>query len=183
MRRLALAALCAAGPAYAQDAPVTVPTRDVDVLYHAAAGGQAVDQRYRYRAVDQKVRVDTPTPGLYMIGDQRARTVAMVSDGDRGVVDMKLQGGGGPGGFSPGQSFTRMGADTVAGVACTEWQTLDTRGQPVQACFTADGVLLRARRGAAVLVQARRVIYGPLDPALFVVPPGYNHVAAPEPRR
>jgi len=95
---------------------------------------------------------------------------------------MKLQGGG-PGGFSPGQSFARKGDDAVAGVACTEWQTVDSRGQPVLACFTADGVLLRARRGAAVLVEARRVTYGPLDPALFVVPPGYNHVAPPEPRR
>ena len=74
--------------------------------------------------------------------------------------------------------FTRRGTDTVAGLACTEWETLDTQGLPTLACFTADGVLLRARRGAAVFVEAVQVSYGPPDPAAFVVPPSYKHSGA-----
>lgn len=180
MKRLLLALLCAAAQAAAQDAPVTTPTRDVDVTYRSAAGPEVVQQRSRYRAADGKLRLDTPSPGFYMIVDARAHTMAMVSDNDRGVVDMKIRSGVAPGGFAPGQSFTRRGADVVAGLACTEWQTVDTKGQPVLACFTADGVLLRARRGATVLVEAAKVTYGGFDPAVFAIPPGYAHVQAPE---
>jgi hypothetical protein len=180
MKRLALGLICVAIPASAQDGPVTTPTRDVDVLYRTAAGPQVLEQRSRYRVADGKLRLDTPSPGLYMIVDQRARTMAMVSDRDHGVVDMRLRGNTAPGGFAPGQRFTRGGPDAVAGVPCTEWQTLDTQGQPVLACYTADGVLLRARRGGTVLVEATRVSYGQLDPAAFTVPPGYAHAQTPE---
>jgi len=179
---LGLLLLCASVPAWAQEAPVTTPTRDVDVMYRSTAGSQVLEQRSRYRAADGKLRLDTPSPGLYMIVDQRARTMAMVSDPDRGVVDVKFRGNVGPGGFTGGQGFTRQGADRVAGLPCTEWQTTDRQGQAVSACFTADGVLLRARRGATVLVEATRVTYGPLDPAAFTVPPSYSHAAAPERR-
>ena len=34
--------------------------------------------------------------------------------------------------------------------------------------------MLRARRGATVVVEATRVAYGPVDPAAFTVPPGYQ---------
>ena len=181
-RPLLVLALAGAGPlAYGQDRPATSPVRDVDVTYRAGQGAHATEQRSRFRASDQKLRLDTPTPGVYMIVDQRARTMAMVSDADRGVVDMPLAGapGGAPGGLgAAGQAFTRRGADQVAGLACTEWETLDTQGQPTIACFTADGVLLRARRGAQVIVLATRVAYGPQDPAVFTVPAAYAHAAA-----
>ena len=75
----------------------------------------------------------------------------------------------------------RRGQDQVAGLPCTEWETRDSQGQPALTCFTADGVMLRARRGAAVLAIATRVAYGPMDPALFNAPPGYNHVAKAAP--
>jgi hypothetical protein len=180
--RAAALLLLAASPAWAQDRPATTPSRDVDVTYQAGVGPAAVEQRSRFRAADQKLRLDTPSPGLYMIVDQRARTMAMVSESDRGVVDMALKSSAIPGlvtgpAGAP-QSFTRRGEDKVAGLACTEWETIDSQGQPTLACFTGDGVLLRARRGAQVLVVATRVAYGPHDPAVFSVPAGYNHVAA-----
>ena len=67
-------------------------------------------------------------------------------------------------------------ADTVAGLPCIEWETRDLQGQAALACFTADGVMLRVRRGQVVLAVATRVAYGPIDPALFAVPPGYARV-------
>jgi hypothetical protein len=182
MRLLVLALCAAAGPALAQDGPLTTPTRDVDVMYRSTTGSRTVEQRSRYRAADGKLRLDTPSPGLWMIVDPHAHTVAMVSDGDRGVVDMRLRGPVGPGGFAAGQAFTRQRETTVAGLACTEWQAVDRQGEAVVACFTADGILLRARRAGTVLVQAVRVSYGPLDPAAFTIPLGYAHSAAPERR-
>lgn len=157
---------------------MTAPIRDVDVTYQAKEGGQTVEQRSRFRASDQKLRLDTPSPGFYMIVDQQARTMALVSDPDRGVVDMRLPGAMGMGGMAPGQSYVRQGLDVVAGLSCVEWDTQDNRGLPTTACFTADGVLMRARRGAQVIVVATRVTYLPQDDAVFRVPDAYAHVAA-----
>ena len=176
MRLVLVLTMALAAPAFAQDRPVTTPLRDVDVVYRSSASGKTLEQRSRFRAADQMLRLDTPTPGLYMIVNQRAHTVAMVSDPDRGVVDMPFQGTAVPGGLVGGQAFTRRGADEVAGLPCTEWETLDNLGQTILACFTADGVMLRARKGAQVLVAATRVAYGPHDPAVFTVPQAYSHV-------
>jgi len=57
-------------------------------------------------------------------------------------------------------------------VPCTEWQTAKSTGRAVTVCMTADGVLLRARADNAVLVQAVRVSYGPIDPSVFAIPAG-----------
>jgi len=169
------------GPALAQDRPPTTPTRDVDVTYQAGQGDKMVQQRSRFRASDQRLRVDTPTPGVYAIVDYRARTLAMVSDAEHAVLDMPAPASAVPGGVpagQPGASFVRRGEDQVAGLACTEWETADTAGLPTLACFTGDGVMLRARRGAQVLVVAARVAYGVQDPAAFTVPPGYAHTSS-----
>ncbi len=176
---MALATAC--GPAWAQDRPPATPTRDVDVTYRAGQGDKVVQQRSRFRASDQRLRVDTPTPGVYAIVDYRARTLAMVSDAEQAVLDMPAPAGAVPGGLPAGQagaSFIRRGADQVAGLACTEWETTDTAGLPTLACFTDDGVMLRARRGAQVLVVAARVAYGVQDPAAFTIPPGYAHTSS-----
>ena len=122
------------------------------------------------------MRLDTPTPGVYFIVDYLAHTLAMVSDRDRGVIDMPAPALGLPGQATPGRAgFVRRGAGQVAGLPCTEWETLDLEGKPTLACFTEDGVLLEARRGAKVLVQATRVDYGALNAAAFVVPASFSH--------
>ncbi len=168
-----MAALCAIpGLACAQDRPAALPTRDVDVTYRSEQAGQVLEQRTRFAG--QLMRLDTPTPGLYMIVDYRAHQMSMVSDADRGVLEMKLPPGFGPAGPAAAASgFVRRGQDQVAGLGCTEWEARDSQGQPALTCFTEDGVLLRARRGAQVLAIATRVAYGPMDPAIFAVPAGY----------
>lgn len=180
VRATLLAALAVCTTAAADERPATVPTRDVDVTYRAGQGDQAVLQRSRWSAEGKKLRLDTPTPGVYAIMDYAAQTLAMVSDAERGVLDLPpppggLPGPGGAGRGTPNTVFTRRSPGRVAGLPCTEWETLDTMGQPTIACFTDDGVLLEARRGAQVLVQAVRVSFGALDPAAFVVPPSYRH--------
>ncbi len=55
--------LCVPAPALAQERPATAPTRDVDVLYRATVGGRAIEQRSRFGVAEQKLRLDTPSPG------------------------------------------------------------------------------------------------------------------------
>ncbi len=176
---LPLVAVSMAMPAVADpDRPVTTPTRDVDVTYRAGEGDKAVIQRSRWSAGGQKMRLDTPTPGVYVIVDYAARTLAMVSDRDHGVLDLPAPPGAMPGQAVPSSTaFTRRGDSKVAGLSCSEWETTDTQGQATLACFTDDGVLLEARHGEQVLVQATRVAYGTLDASAFVVPQSYSHEA------
>ncbi len=176
----ALAAVVAAAPAWAQaDRPLTTPTRDVDVVYRASAGGQQVEQRSRFAVQAKKLRIDTPSPGLYVIVDREAKTMDMVSEADRGVVEMPYDPARTVGGVRPDGAYVRGGTDAVAGIPCTEWRTTDSGARPVLVCMTADGVLLRARTGTDVLVQAVRVAYGPIDPGVFRIPPGYARATPP----
>ena len=159
-----------------QDRPPAMPTRDVDVTYRAGQGDQTVIQRSRWSADARKLRVDTPTPGVYVIGDYNARTLMMVSEPAHGVLDMDLAADGLPGqAVSGGAGFMRRGGSQVAGLPCTQWETSDRQGQATLACYTEDGVLLEARHGAQVLVQATRVVYGAVDAATFAVPRSYSH--------
>jgi len=160
--------------ALAQPHPPTLPTRDVDVTYRTGA----LEQRWRFRAADQKLRLDPPTQGVYMILDYSAHRMVMVNDTERATIDAPAPART-PFGAPLGAGTVRHGTDRVAGLECTEWETGDTAGQPTLACFTADGVMLRARRGDAVLVEADRVAYGPLDDALFVVPASYHRGGRP----
>ena len=173
MMRAALISLCLAGAAAAQERPVITPTRDVDVTYRAGA----VEQRMRWLAAEQRLRIDPPGSDLYMLVDYHARRMQMVRPSDQKVVDLPTPA------TLPGQPpagrYARGGAASVAGLACTEWQTRDAAGDPATVCFTPDGVMLRAVRGGAVLVEAQRVAYGPQDAALFRIPPGYATIAPP----
>lgn len=173
--------LLIATPALAAEKPVTRPTRDVDVTYRAEVGGKPMQQRIRVAAAAGKTRIDTPSPGLYMLVNRGAGTMDMVSDGDRGVIQLPYDPAR-VGGAPEGAAYQRIGTDVVAGLSCTEWRTTDTAGHAVTACFTADGVLLRARAGTHILVQAASVAYGPLDPAIFAVPAGYQRTSAPVPK-
>lgn len=179
VRTVLLAMLAAAPgvapiPALSQDRPATTPTRDVDVTYRATAGDQAVEQRSRWSAETRKMRLDTPTPGVYLIVDYAQRRMSMVNDAERAVLDLPPPPDGLLGAAEAG-SYIRRGPGQVAGLGCTNWETLDTDGKVALACFTDDGVLLEARRGAQVLVQAVRVAYGRLDGETFTVPPAYAH--------
>ncbi len=171
-----LLALLLAGlplPASAEDQPTPLPTRDVDVSYRsqpAGPGGPAIEQRSRFSAAQQRTRLDMPTPGLFSIMDYRSRTLDIVSESDRKILETA---GARP---SAAVAYQRRGDDQVAGLPCTEWEALDSVGQPAVTCFTADGVLLRVRRGTMVLAVATRVTYAAQPAALFQVPDGYERV-------
>ena len=158
------------------DGPPTLPTRDVDVTYQTNPGGPAsglvVEQRSRFSAAAQRTRLDMPTPGRFSILDYRTHTLSIVSQADRKVLETH--------GPPTGQgTYIRRGQDQVAGLPCTEWEIPDSVGRPALTCFTADGVMLRARRGPQILAVATHVTYAPQSPDLFTVPQDFDHVPPP----
>jgi hypothetical protein len=162
------------------DQPLLRPSHDVDVTYRAVAqGGRELQQRVRWLAAAQTMRIDPPAPGLHVIIDYVARRMSVVRDATRSVVEMAAPDnpGGIVDGSKPASGFVRQGEATVAGQACTEWQTLDREAQPVLVCITTDGVLLRAATAGEVRVSAVSVQYGPQDPAAFRVPADYERHA------
>lgn len=176
MRRLALALACVCGSAMAEAPPAVQPTRDVDVTYKVpvpSAPGTALLQRLRWNASRRQQRVDLPTSGNWMVVDFAAHRMAMVRDQTREVIDLPAPRSADlPGG---GSGYSRRGDASVAGIACTEWRTIDTQGQETLACYTADGVLLRARAGDRVLMEAVSVNYTAQDAAVFQTPADYTH--------
>ncbi len=181
MRLLLLLAFVAVSPAWAQERPETTPTRDVDVVYMAVANGKPVEQRSRFAPAAGKIRIDTPSPGLYVIVNRQAHTMDMVSGGDRSVLEMPYDPARTVGGVPGDRAWTRLGRDVVAETPCAEWQSRDQAGHVTTICVTSDGVLLRARSGANVMVQAVRVAYGPIEPSVFAIPPEFRRREARAP--
>lgn len=158
------------------DQPLLRPSRDVDVTYRAPApqGGKQIEQRVRWLAASQTMRIDPPSPGLHVIIDYLTRRMSVVQDATRTVVEMAAPNSTvGMIGSETHTTFVRHGEATVAGQACTEWQTLDQEAHPTLVCITEDGVLLRAGTADQVRVSAVSVRYAPQDPATFRVPADY----------
>ena len=174
-----LAALLCAG---ADDPPALRPTRDVDVTYALdAGGGPALHERLRWSVTTRALRLDPPSAGLYVIIDLAARHMSTVRVADRSVIETAAPANlvGVP---DSAAGALRQGEDMIAGLACTEWQIKDAVGQATLVCLTQDGVLLRARARGRTLLSAEAVRYGPLDPALFQVPPDYARRSLGTPR-
>jgi hypothetical protein len=133
----------------------------------------------RWLAATQTMRIDPPGRGMYVIIDHLARRMSVVREATRSVIDMAAPDNAAAAlGGVTAAGYTRRGGATVAGIPCTEWQTLDRVARPVLVCLTADGVLLRAGTPEQERVSAISVRYAPQDPALFRVPEGYEHHAA-----
>lgn len=172
-------------PALAQDRPAVSPTRDVDVTYRIEGPNGPLEQRLRWAADSGKLRIDPPSPGLYVIIDKKAGRTETVRDLERAVlqVDGATPPGGGLPGAGPASRFIRRGTAEIAGLGCTLWETDDSDGKPTLVCLTVDGVLLRAQRSAAqggrVLAEATHVQYGHQDSSLFRAPAEYRRIIAP----
>jgi hypothetical protein len=105
----------------------------------------------------------------WMVLDFRSHRMSLVHDGSHEVLDAPAPP------EANGTGFARAGDDVVAKVACTLWRTVDTRGAATLACYTSDGVLLRASSGGKVVMEAVSVVYAAQDASLFQPPAGYVH--------
>ncbi len=159
--------------------PVLFPVRDVTVDYDIRPAGQpARDAEVAIAAGGVRLRVISPDLPTTFFVDRRAGTAAIalpflrmysvVKIGDADVERTVLRNA----------AFSRGGERRIAGLACTEWHAVSPQGT-AEGCLTDDGVLLAGsavskRRGALGEVRARRVSYGPIDPADLVVPPDFH---------
>ncbi len=178
MRLLLLAVLVLTSPALAQPGPAVQPTRDVDVTYRVPVPGAAdtfLLQRLRWSAAHRQQRVDLPTSGNWMVLDFDAHRMALVHDDSREVIELPSPQSAEQRGAGAG--YTRVATSSVAGLPCTEWRTVDTRGHETLACYTDDGVLLRATAGARTLMEAVHVSYEAQAASLFQTPAGYARQA------
>ncbi len=168
-------ALLLACTAHAEDRPLTQPTRDVDIIYRVAGPDAPLEQRLRWGISQGKLRVDPPSPGLYMVIDTQTHVMQAVREGDHSVVQIDGGAQGLPG-AAPAGRFTRGDAAVVVGLGCTQWQTTDISGHKVTICMTADGVMLRAEADGVVLAEATTVLFATLPEAVFRVPSDYKKI-------
>ena len=165
-----------AGPGAVGDRPVLRPLHDVDVIYALdAGGGTTLQERMRWDVASKRLRIEPPTAELYVIIDFSARRMSTVRLGDKLVLETMAPDNTAGVPDAAAAAAVRQGTDTVAGLACTEWDMTDAAGEVVRLCLTSDGVLLRAYSDGRRLLSAETVHYGPVDATLFEVPAGYRH--------
>ena len=162
----------------AEEPPVLLPTRDVDITYSVTRAGQPrLRERVRWLAADQLERMDGPD-GSATIFDRKAREITLLTPKNR--TYRKLEGSPrGPIEPESGAALTRGGEAKVAGLRCTEW-SWNEDGRTRTVCATPDGVLLRLTVDGRTVVEALAVRYHKQKPDLFEAPPGYDPALAPE---
>ncbi len=162
--------------ALAADAPALTPSRDVAVIYQTQQGATLLEQHMRWSAASRRMRIDPPTPGMFLLVDYAGHRMDIVREAERSVLEMDapstMPGIGAP----MASAYARGGDDAIAGIPCVEWTATGRQGQSI--CVTADGVLLRVRFGTRVVATAAEVRYEPQDPALFRIPAGYAKTKA-----
>jgi hypothetical protein len=171
--------------AAAQERPLLRPSRDVEAAYRvqsAGSNGQAETRTVRMYWTGQGSRMRLETegqPGFVLIDfDHQRATMVMLAR--KIYAEMKFDAEHAPGlHIPPGATVDRVGSDTVAGIACTEWQIKGSQGGGT-ACITNDGLLLRVRGsqpGEPVALEAVSVTYAPQPASLFTLPDGLRQVA------
>ncbi|WP_239020210.1 hypothetical protein [Novacetimonas pomaceti] len=171
--------------ASAGEAPFVTPQHDVDVTYtiYPPHDAQAtMTQRMRWSEAKMTQRIDPGNTGTYMITDYRDRTLTVIDPDRRMKTVIPAPGAASvdPSRRAEG-SWLRTGSATVAGHACTLWQTSDTDQRPSEICYTDDGVMLEVVRDGKVMVEATSIATIPQDSAVFDVPSGLKEVHAAHP--
>ena len=194
MSRLAVAAALAAALAaapwavLAQSPPLTLPSRDVTVVYRAEGGAREAvpggipeTLQVDWSAGLQALRLQPQGRNQIMLLDLNTASLRVIDLGLHSAIDLPIR----PKDLDPVKlrdaKLTRMGGAVVAGLACTDYAVESRRGRGT-VCLTSDGVALRAvgevdgRRGS---FTALSVAYERLPAGIFAVPPGYSSFSIP----
>jgi hypothetical protein len=179
---LLLLAALACMPALAQPAPQPPrdlrPSRDVSVAY-ALNGGAETYMTQSWDAAGKRLRMTTTgEPGWMLIDFARGHATMIVDRTRRYITQPERSGAPDPLSLPPDARLTRVGADRVAGQACTDWRVNSVQ-LAATLCMTADNVMVRMiqqRSDGEARLEARSVSFARADPARFRVPDGYQEV-------
>lgn len=178
----------AVAAAFAPACAEPLPRPSVD--YAATARTPSESAQMKVAHGNGRLRVEVGTPGSSgamtgLIDPKKKRMVMLTAlpGMDKVALEMELP---------DSLSFTdlpaegaRLGTDTVAGEACDLWRTSEKIGSdPVEACITADGIVMRAKATVngkpQVVFEVVELARGPQDPALFEVPKGVKVTRVPK---
>ena len=178
---LAISALTLSLPALAQEAPRLFPSRDVAVTYRVSGAGPMQEVTMAWAAAPRLMRVELPGMG-YTIADFAGQKGFMVMQIPQPIVmDIPMAQAAAHARALESARFTKLGADRVAGIACTNWRHEGPQGSGT-GCFTDDGVMLRSQgsaQGMQGALEASRVTYGPQEIARFQRPAGVPSMQMP----
>lgn len=178
---LAITALAFGLPALAQDGPRLFPSRDVAVTYRVSGGGPMQEVTMAWAAAARLMRVELPGMG-YTIADFAGQKGFIVMQMPQPMVmDIPMAQAASHVRALESARFTRVGADRVAGIACTNWRHEGPQGSGT-GCFTDDGVMLRSQGSAPGVqggLEALRVTYEAQDVARFQRPAGVPAMQMP----
>jgi len=174
-------------PAAAQDHPAVMqPSRDVMVEYHVSGvtQGQHRSDTVRMYFTDHgtKLRIEPVGQPGYSIMDRTAGRMIMVMMQQHAYMELPYDPKRVMAFEGTDTTFTRRGADTIAGIGCTIYDTRrpDRSGQ---VCLSDDGLLLRAKSDnpaqAGGGLEATRVVYGPQPASLFAPPADFQKMEMP----
>ncbi|GBQ62467.1 hypothetical protein AA103196_0318 [Ameyamaea chiangmaiensis NBRC 103196] len=171
--------------AHAQQAdhPRLMPTRDVTVDYAVTHEGAPQPQAVRvyFGGEGARLRVDGPNGVGATILDRTAQQVTVVLNRQRVYTQFNPREGlRNPFLLDLSMQFTRKGASSQAGQACTEWGITARQGNAT-ACVTDDGVILREdgvdADGMRGRLEATTVTYAPIASTMFAPPADYQRVS------
>ena len=172
-------------PALAQEPPRLFPSRDVAVTYRVSGAGPmqelTMELTMAWAVAPRLIRVEVPGMG-YSIADFAGQKGFMVMQIPQPMVmDIPMAQAASHMSALESARFTKLGADRVAGFACTNWRHEGPQGSG-RCCVTDDGVMLRfqgSAQGVQVAYEALRVTYGPQDIARFQRPAGVPSMQMP----
>jgi hypothetical protein len=172
-------------PALAQEPPRLFPSRDVAVTYRVSGAGPmqelTMELTMAWAVAPRLMRVEVPGMG-YSIADFAGQKGFMVMQIPQPMVmDIPMAQAASHVRALESARFTKLGADRVAGIACTNWRHEGPQGSGT-GCFTDDGVMLRSQGSAPGVqgaLEALRVTYGPQDIARFQRPAGVPTMQMP----
>jgi hypothetical protein len=180
-------AILLASPAVGQDRPLLRPTHDVAAVYRVQAAGpngapETRTMHMYWAGGGARLRMETEGEPGFAVVDFPAGRMTMVNPPEKAYAQVTFDADHAPGlNFPPGTAINRAGNQTVSGVVCTVWDVRGPQGGGT-VCITGDGLLLSlqgSQPGAAPIMLAVSVVYGPQPANLFTLPPGLHQVAPP----
>jgi hypothetical protein len=170
-------------PAFANDHPAFLPSRDVVVGYDVSAPGRpAAEYQLQYLAAGERARIDDPAHGTYLLVDLPAGRAELVVPGLHSVVDAPdLSGLTAQIDDAGNARFTPLGPGNYAGLGCEKYLVLAAQGSGT-VCLTPDGVILhfagRDAHGSAE-VTANSVSFQPVSEEDLAPPDGFSRITLP----